>query len=405
MALLLKEAKRQAKERWFILGAFGDRITRYFFCGGTMPAADLLLYFQMTVNDTWDDVSVVDHWLINGKHYSQTEWLKRMDKNMGSVRHIMEETHGKGSAVKWTVYWRTFVHHRGGGVVWIQQWGRVNDVYLHKDLSPQPFHYYTIGGVDLKVHPAVFMEGARYPYGAPSDSAFTGDSHFPGHPSLSMPRSLPSYRGYDHGYSGGASSAPLREDRDLNTLQSGPHAVNGFLRHSYPPELSIRQGSDVGILAACSSRRGCSSLIDDLNPSSINMGREFSVGISSGIANGTSSAEGSLNGLQAPGRESNVLFVAGLPSDCTRREVSHLFRPFVGFKDIRVIHKVARRKGDTAMVLCFVEFDNVRCAYTAMEALQGYTFDHKKPDSSVLKIQFAHFPIRMSSEEPFEISR
>ncbi|KAI4379638.1 hypothetical protein MLD38_005911 [Melastoma candidum] len=80
-----------------------DWITRYFFSGGTMPAANLLLYFQ-------DDVSVVDHWLINGKHYAQTseEWLKRMDKNMGSVRPIMEETYGKGSAVKWTVYWRTF---------------------------------------------------------------------------------------------------------------------------------------------------------------------------------------------------------------------------------------------------------------------------------------------------------
>uniref|UniRef100_A0A166HWS0 (S)-coclaurine N-methyltransferase n=1 Tax=Daucus carota subsp. sativus TaxID=79200 RepID=A0A166HWS0_DAUCS len=80
-----------------------DWITRYFFSGGTMPSANLLLYFQ-------DDVSVVNHWLVNGKHYAQTseEWLKRMDKNMGSVRPIMESTYGKDSAVKWTVYWRTF---------------------------------------------------------------------------------------------------------------------------------------------------------------------------------------------------------------------------------------------------------------------------------------------------------
>ncbi|XP_015085437.1 (S)-coclaurine N-methyltransferase-like isoform X1 [Solanum pennellii] len=80
-----------------------DWITRYFFSGGTMPSSNLLLYFQ-------DDVSVVDHWLVNGKHYAQTseEWLKRLDENKSSIKPIMESTYGKDSAVKWTVYWRTF---------------------------------------------------------------------------------------------------------------------------------------------------------------------------------------------------------------------------------------------------------------------------------------------------------
>lgn len=80
-----------------------DWITRYFFTGGTMPSASLLLYFQ-------EDVSVVNHWLVNGKHYAQTseEWLKRMDKNMVTIKPLMEETYGKDSAVKWTSYWRTF---------------------------------------------------------------------------------------------------------------------------------------------------------------------------------------------------------------------------------------------------------------------------------------------------------
>ncbi|XP_028807031.1 (S)-coclaurine N-methyltransferase [Neltuma alba] len=80
-----------------------DWITRYFFTGGTMPSANLLLYFQ-------DDVTVVNHWLVNGKHYAQTseEWLKRMDQNLTSIKPIMESTYGKESAVKWTVYWRTF---------------------------------------------------------------------------------------------------------------------------------------------------------------------------------------------------------------------------------------------------------------------------------------------------------
>ncbi|XP_042397117.1 (S)-coclaurine N-methyltransferase-like isoform X1 [Zingiber officinale] len=80
-----------------------DWITRYFFTGGTMPSADLLLYFQ-------DDVTVLNHWLVNGSHYARTseQWLKRMDCNLNSIRPIFEATYGKDSATKWTAYWRTF---------------------------------------------------------------------------------------------------------------------------------------------------------------------------------------------------------------------------------------------------------------------------------------------------------
>lgn len=97
--------------------------------------------------------------------------------------------------------------------------------------------------------------------------------------------------------------------------------------------------------------------------------------------------------------ESNMLFVDGLPKDCTRREVAHLFRPFIGFKEIRVVHKEARRSGDMAYVLCFVEFNDSKCALTAMEALQGYKFDDKKPDAPVLRIQFAKFPFQSASRD------
>ncbi|KAL6839388.1 hypothetical protein ACP4OV_030658 [Aristida adscensionis] len=80
-----------------------DWITRYFFTGGTMPSANLLLYFQ-------EDVSVVNHWLVSGTHYARTseEWLIRMDKNIASIRPIFEETYGKESTTKWIAYWRTF---------------------------------------------------------------------------------------------------------------------------------------------------------------------------------------------------------------------------------------------------------------------------------------------------------
>lgn len=80
-----------------------DWITRYFFAGGTMPSSNLLLYFQ-------DHVAVVDHWLVNGKHYAQTseEWLKNMDKNLTSIIPIFNDTYGESSAQKWMAYWRTF---------------------------------------------------------------------------------------------------------------------------------------------------------------------------------------------------------------------------------------------------------------------------------------------------------
>ncbi|XP_061993917.1 uncharacterized protein LOC133711847 [Rosa rugosa] len=56
---------------------------------------------------------------------------------------------------------------------------------------------------------------------------------------------------------------------------------------------------------------------------------------------------------------------------CMPVNVSDLFRPFIGFKEIKVVHKVLRRSGDKAMVLCFAEFVDPKCALTAMEALQG----------------------------------
>ncbi|MCO5614834.1 hypothetical protein L7F22_069118 [Adiantum nelumboides] len=80
-----------------------DWLARYFFTGGTMPADGLILYFQ-------DDVSILDHWRANGKHYSQTseEWLKKMDINAKAVKSLFEKTYGT-AAGKWWVYWRTFL--------------------------------------------------------------------------------------------------------------------------------------------------------------------------------------------------------------------------------------------------------------------------------------------------------
>ncbi|OMO87899.1 hypothetical protein CCACVL1_08682 [Corchorus capsularis] len=93
-----------------------------------------------------------------------------------------------------------------------------------------------------------------------------------------------------------------------------------------------------------------------------------------------------------PPDASSTLFVEGLPSDCTRREVSHIFRPFVGYKEVRLVSKESRHPGGEPLILCFVDFVSPAHAATAMDALQGYKFDEHDRDSVKLRLQFARYP-------------
>nr|AJD20224.1 coclaurine N-methyltransferase [Sinopodophyllum hexandrum] len=83
-----------------------DWFTDYVFPAGTMiiPSASFLLYFQ-------DDVSVVNHWTLSGKHFSRTneEWLKRLDANVDTIKAIFEASLGsEEAAVKLINYWKGF---------------------------------------------------------------------------------------------------------------------------------------------------------------------------------------------------------------------------------------------------------------------------------------------------------
>ncbi|KAM1224030.1 hypothetical protein ACFX2G_043944 [Malus domestica] len=186
----------------------------------------------------------------------------------------------------------------------------------------------------------------------------------------------------------------LQGDIRSMTTGTGVYAVDdaGGLRFRHEPVLGVTAGA---------STNGYSSLLEV--PSLISQRQDVAVvSISPNVPADISlerptGSSRNADGLPVKG-ESNVLFVDGLPTDCTRREVSHIFRPFVGFKDIRVVHKEPRRSGDKAMVLCFVEFADPKCALTAMEALQGYKFDNKKPESPALKIHFAHFPFSLPDD-------
>ncbi|CAO2183949.1 unnamed protein product [Urochloa humidicola] len=101
-----------------------------------------------------------------------------------------------------------------------------------------------------------------------------------------------------------------------------------------------------------------------------------------------------------PPDASSTLYIEGLPANCTRREVSHIFRPFVGFREVRLVNKESRHPGGDPHVLCFVDFDNPAQATIALEALQGYKFDEHDRDSAHLRLQFSRFPGPRSAGGP-----
>ncbi|KAK8684110.1 hypothetical protein V6N13_040144 [Hibiscus sabdariffa] len=93
-----------------------------------------------------------------------------------------------------------------------------------------------------------------------------------------------------------------------------------------------------------------------------------------------------------PADASNTLFVEGLPPDSTRREALDIFRPFVGYKEVRLVSKEYKHRGGDPILLCFVDFLSPACAATAMSALQGYKIDEHDPDSNYLRLQFSRNP-------------
>uniref|UniRef100_A0A7N0RCZ7 RRM domain-containing protein n=2 Tax=Kalanchoe fedtschenkoi TaxID=63787 RepID=A0A7N0RCZ7_KALFE len=231
------------------------------------------------------------------------------------------------------------------------------------------------------------MADAYWRYGVAQDAGGSGSvprlSSVPGY----YPSETPSLGTHVNQGSGGLSTASTDYlQKDMFPLRSSAHVI-GVGVHPEPV---------ISGLTAKPSIHSYASALEDTNLISHRRDTDLGVDpIARDIIHEGPNSIRKANGSLVPG-ESNILFVDCLPNDCTRREVGHLFRPFIGFKEIRVVHKEARCSGDKSMVLCFVEFDDAKCALTAMEALQGYKFDDRKPDSPLLRINFAHFPFRLS---------
>ncbi|XAR62462.1 hypothetical protein NMG60_11017219 [Bertholletia excelsa] len=84
-------------------------------------------------------------------------------------------------------------------------------------------------------------------------------------------------------------------------------------------------------------------------------------------------------------------FDSQLPADAMPRP-THIFRPFVGYKEVRLVSKESKHRDGDPLILCFVDFINPTCAATALNALQGYKMDEHDPGSPYLRLQFSKHP-------------
>lgn len=86
----------------------------------------------------------------------------------------------------------------------------------------------------------------------------------------------------------------------------------------------------------------------------------------------------------------STLFVDGFPPDVTKRELAHLFRHFPGYLNLRLVIKDSRKyPGERVSCMAFIEYDSVKAATDAMNALQGYFFDLDVPQSKRLLLKYA----------------
>ncbi|KAH7321459.1 hypothetical protein BKA65DRAFT_463538 [Rhexocercosporidium sp. MPI-PUGE-AT-0058] len=78
-------------------------MSTHFFSGGTMPSADLLLFFQK-------DLKLETQWWVSGKHYAKTceDWLSTMTANKKQIWPHLTETYGEKDTAMWYYRWQIF---------------------------------------------------------------------------------------------------------------------------------------------------------------------------------------------------------------------------------------------------------------------------------------------------------
>jgi len=73
-----------------------------------------------------------------------------------------------------------------------------------------------------------------------------------------------------------------------------------------------------------------------------------------------------------------------LPADATERELAHIFRPYPGFKQLRLVPR--ETKEGHKVHFCFADFETEEQTTIVVNTLQGYRF-HK---DDIIGLQFSY---------------
>lgn len=87
--------------------------------------------------------------------------------------------------------------------------------------------------------------------------------------------------------------------------------------------------------------------------------------------------------MQYPKNATKTVYVEGLPHDTTEREIAHIFRPYPGFKQLRLVPR--ETKDGHKVHFCFADFETVEQTTIVVNTLQGYRF-HK---DDIIGLQFS----------------
>ncbi|KAI5077552.1 hypothetical protein GOP47_0007376 [Adiantum capillus-veneris] len=208
--------------------------------------------------------------------------------------------------------------------------------------------------------------------------------------SIYLPREEPRFDTRDGRYPWmESSSLGMGLDGTRNTMAYAPGSITSsdMSGAAGAPYMGLNGAGQFG-----DSKLGIASLNDpSLAPQGGRMMGGMDLGVQHGL-NGAPKQDAQLRGLAVPGMEAtHTLYVEGLPADCSRREAAHIFRPFLGFQEVRLVRKEGKRDGDQ-FILCFVDFTDPKSASIALEALQGYKFDENDRESPALRLQYSRYP-------------